>query len=398
MAAQLSFPKLWSGVCFFPRKAVAGVFFICISEEMGMQKVSEGAVRISVPAGVFYNPEMELCRDISSLALGAIGGKLSVLDAFCASGIRGLRYKKENPGVGKLALSDLSNRAVAAARKNAEENKVKCRVLQIGANEILQKENFDFVELDPFGSPSPFLYDAARSFEEKKSGWISATATDMAVLCGAAHAACLKNYGAAPLNSEFCHENAVRILAGKMALAAAQFNLAASPAYSISHRHYVKVIFRLSRGADGAVEAVKNTGFVSYCPKCCWREVRRLAVAGSCPYCKHQLLHGGPLYTGGLWDEKILGKMLQLNAERGYARKKQVEKLLRTQLAESRIAAYGYYDLHVLARKLGKGIISMDEAIGKIRSAGFAAERTHFCPTAIRTDAPHEKAILLAVR
>jgi len=59
-----------------------------------MIRVKEGAASISLSGGVFYNPEMELCRDVSSLAIGAIGaggGKLHILDAMCASGIRGIR-------------------------------------------------------------------------------------------------------------------------------------------------------------------------------------------------------------------------------------------------------------------------------------------------------------------
>ncbi|MEM2137679.1 MAG: tRNA (guanine(10)-N(2))-dimethyltransferase [Candidatus Anstonellaceae archaeon] len=363
-----------------------------------MRTVSEGRVRVPVPEGVFYNPEMELCRDISSLCVGSLGGKLSVLDGMCASGIRGLRYKKENRNVGKLVLSDMSRKAVSAARKSAKANKVKCKVLNADARELLRKSRgtFDFVELDPFGSPVPFLYDAASAFEESEGGYISATATDMAVLCGASHAACLKNYGAAPLNCEFCHENAVRILAGKVAFTCSPFNLAAVPIYSISHRHYVKVIFRLENGADGAVEAVKKTGYVSYCPACCWRKPSRLPQDKVCPECSHQLMHGGPLWLGKLWDGGILGRMVALNAERSYAKAKLAEKMLRMQLAESKIDAYGYYDLHVLARKLKGKIASMDDALEKLRASGFAAERTHFCPTAIRTDAPHKEIARMA--
>jgi len=358
-----------------------------------MRIASEGKVKISVPEGVFCNPEMELCRDISSLCVGAIGGKLSVIDAMCASGIRGLRYKKENSNVKSLALSDMSRKAAAAARKNAKANKVKCKVANADARELLRKGRgkFDFAELDPFGSPVPFLYDAANSFEGMEGGYISATATDMAVLCGASHAACLKNYGAAPLNSEFCHENAVRILIGKVALTCAPFNLSSEPIYTISHRHYVKCIFRLENGADGAVEAVKKIGFVSYCPSCCWRAAERLPLGKKCPECGHQLMHGGPLWLGRLWDGKILERMIALNAERGYPKAKMAEKMLRAQLAESKVEAYGYYDLHVLARKLKGKIASMDDALEKLRAAGFAAERTHFCPTAIRTDAPHKE-------
>jgi len=103
----------------------------------------------------------------------------------------------------------------------------------------------------------------------------------------------------------------------------------------------------------------------------------------------------GPLWLGKLWEPPLVEKMLRLNAARDYKKKAQIEKLLQTVLAESRIGAYGYYDLHVLAKKMLRPIMRMEDAIGRLRSAGFAAERTHFCPTAIRTDAPHAEVMAM---
>ena len=60
---------------------------------------------------------------------------------------------------------------------------------------------------------------------------------------------------------------------------------------------------------------------------------------------------------------------------------------------EAKIASIGYYDLHVLAKKRGCRIMPIDDAVARLRSGGFSASRTHFCPTAVRTDAPHEKAL-----
>lgn len=353
-------------------------------------KLSEGKISFTIGKGVFYNPEMELCRDIFSLAIGALGEKMGVADCMCASGVRGLRYKKENRNVKSLALVDLSRKAVANARKNAAMNKMKCKCLHVDANQFLYRNESDFVELDPFGSPVPFINDAARSFRTLKKGYMSVTATDMAVLCGAHHAACLKNYSTVPLNNEFCHENAVRILAATVIRACAPFSIGARPIFSISHRHYVKVLFELEKGSEQAVAAVKSNGFVSYCPKCLFREAKRQFPKEACPKCAHQAQFGGPLYLGALWSQPLVKEMLRLNISRRYKKSAAIEKMLSTILAESAINAYGYYDLHLLAKKFQKPIFSMDDALEKMREKGFAASRTHFCPTAIRTDAPHE--------
>ena len=319
---------------------------------LGMAKaIEEGSARISLAAGVFYNPEMELCRSLFSLAVGEVGGKINVVDAMCASGVRGLRYKLENGNVGKLALVDANRKAIACAKKNAAKNKVKCATSCGDANEFLRENAFDFVELDPFGSPQPFLRDAARCLAANRGGHLSATATDIAVLCGAHHAACLKNYAAMPLNNEFCHENACRILAASVAREFAPLNLAATPVFTLSHRHYVKVLFRVEEGAEKAVEAVKKIGYVSYCPACQWREGKRLPLLKGCPHCGALLQFGGPLYIGALWDGPLVEKMILLNAERKGSKAKEIEKLLSTMRDEGKIASIGYYDLHVVAKK-----------------------------------------------
>ena len=116
-----------------------------------MNKFAEGKLAVSIGKGVFYNIEMEMCRDIFSLAVGALHEKLDVADCMCASGVRGLRYKKENTNVGKLLLVDLSKKAIACAKKNALQNKVKCKCIYEDANQFLYKNEMDFVEIDPFG-------------------------------------------------------------------------------------------------------------------------------------------------------------------------------------------------------------------------------------------------------
>jgi tRNA (guanine26-N2/guanine27-N2)-dimethyltransferase len=351
--------------------------------------------RFLIKKGVFYNPEMETCRDIFSLFAAACKGRLDVADTMCASGIRGLRYKIENSNVSSLFLSDLSKKAVACARQNAKANKVKCEIVQADACDALRenKGKFNFIELDPFGSPLPFLYDAIRSLEGMGGAILSATATDMAVLCGANHKACLKNYGAAPLDNEFCHENAVRILLGKISLIASQFNLGTRPLLSLSHKHYIKVAVQFEDGAESAVLSAKKIGYVSYCPACCWREFSRFPKRSECPHCSHQLEIGGPMHIGQIWESGILEKMLMLNEKRSYRNKAKIMKMLSIMEQESRIDAPGYYDLHVLAKKLHAKIKSMDEAIGLLARGGFEAKRTHFCQTAIRTNAPHDEVV-----
>ncbi|MEM4554536.1 MAG: tRNA (guanine(10)-N(2))-dimethyltransferase [Candidatus Anstonellaceae archaeon] len=353
-------------------------------------RITEGAVRLSIPKGVFYNPQMRLCRTLCSLAVGALEKEISVADVMCASGVRGLRYKKENDNVGTLVLCDRSKAAVECARKNASANKVKCSIKKQDASLFLQEGEFDFVELDPFGSPALFLFDACRCLAKKKEGFLSITATDTAVLCGAHHSACIKNYGAVPANNEMCHENAVRILIGKTAICAAQFNLGVIPIFTLSHRHYIKVIFKVRKGARGAVESVKSTGFGLYCTNCLARFSERMPSSLACPACNFKLSWAGPLWMGQLWEKSILEKMTQLNQSKNFEEKDEISRLLLLLWQECEIGRYGYYDLHEIASKTKQGIISVNKMVSALRAEGFAASRTHFCPTAVRTNAPIE--------
>lgn len=356
-----------------------------------MAVFTEGKARLSAPKGVFFNPEMALCRSIFSLAVGALPREVSVLDAMCASGARGIRYALENRNVSSLVLCDASSSAVLCARRNAARNKLKCKVVKADARRLLEGTGCDFIELDPFGSPQPFLHSAAVGLSGKDDGYLSATATDMAVLCGAHHAACLKNYLSVPLDNEFCHENAVRILCAAVVRELAPLNLCATPVFSLSHRHYVKILFHVGRGAEKAVSSVKLLGFCSYCPKCCLREWGRLPPHAACQSCGAAMLHAGPMYLGKLWDGALVERMLEKNASRGYGQSGKIEAMLSAILAESGIGSCGYYDLHTLAKKWGGKILSMDDALERVRASGFPASRTHFCPTAIRTSAPYGK-------
>src|SRR4030042_730482 len=163
-----------------------------------MAKTKEGAASISLSKQIFYNPEREFCRDFSSLAVGSIDAKLNLLDAMCASGIRGIRYAKENENIASTTFLDSNTDACALAKKNAKANKLKkAKVVEDEVNHFLfccREPNFDLIELDPFGTPAPFLHAACYALRKKPSAYLSITATDTAVLCGAHAQACLKNY------------------------------------------------------------------------------------------------------------------------------------------------------------------------------------------------------------
>lgn len=67
-----------------------------------------------------------------------------------------------------------------------------------------KNEQFDVIDLDPYGCPSTFLDAAIQAIKE--GGLLLVTATDMAVLAGNAAETCYSKYGAVSLRIKSCHE------------------------------------------------------------------------------------------------------------------------------------------------------------------------------------------------
>ena len=352
--------------------------------------VAEGKAKLLIPKGVFFNPEMKFCRDYSVLAIrAALNGKrkLRLVDATAATGVRAIRYRKECGGIaGEALLVDLNANAAKAATANVKLNKLKnAKAVKASFAKFCQsshaEEKFGIIELDPFGSPVPLLYDAARI--SRNGTLLSVTATDMAVLCGAHPKACLKNYQSKPLNSSYCHEVAVRVLLGKIARTVSEFNFGIAPVASLSHLHYVKVFALLESGAEKAVASIKELGFLAHCNKCLHREWRK-GVANSlpakCPKCGTQFEFAGPLWLGEIHGKKALLPMLR------EAKDPKLAKLLRLQAGECGMPPF-FFDLHEVTEKLGIRALAFDSVVGELRRMGFRALPVHFKPNCVKTDA-----------
>ncbi len=339
----------------------------------------------------FYNPEMRFCRSFFSLAIGAIDEKLNVLDAFCASGIRGIRYAKENKNVQGITFLDVSKNAIARTKKNAKTNKIKnignssfvCNRIEKFCSDF---SHFDFVEIDPFGTPVPYLNDVTRAQSDKKEWYLSVTATDTAVLCGPQANACLKNYHSKSLNNEFTHEVGTRILIKRVAEAAVEYNFGIVPLISLSDRHYIKLLLKLVKSGNVADETVHKLGYVSYCNKCSWRSYGK-RMKNSCENCKAETDFGGQLWLGELHDAKLLKKMLELNEKRNYTNAKEIEKKVNSLIGEVGMPAF-YYDIHVLCKRYrAKGVPKIEDLLKQLEARGFKSRRTHFSDVSIKTDA-----------
>lgn len=349
-----------------------------------MKKIKENTAEIYTKKGIFYNPHMEFCRDISSLAVGAIKDKLRICDGFSATGIRGIRYIKENKNVESIALVDANKNALPLMKKNLRHNKISAKKAKVYDEDILRHlfgKDYNFIELDPFGSPQTFLRSAVGQFASKnyiKTAYLSITATDTAVLCGAKRKACIKLYHSYPLNNYLCHEIGLRILLANISYATTEYDFSIEPLFSLSHRHYMKIIIKLERGAEKAVNTSKQIGYLEFNPK-------TLDIKSSIRPENKNWETAGPLWLGKLHTKKFLEKMRKLNKKRKYNNKEQLDNLLEIMIRESDMPV-GFYDTHQLSKITKKEAPKIDKLIEAINKK-YKTTKTHFSSTGFKSKA-----------
>jgi tRNA (guanine26-N2/guanine27-N2)-dimethyltransferase len=375
--------------------------------------IREGKVQVLVPkleaygvnpsdyapskAPVFYNPVMEFNRDLTVLAFQAyqrmVGREISICEPLTSQGIRGIRFATEIEGVTRVLIGDINFRAFKVAKHNVELNGLE-KVVSVkhrDANCILScnaspKKRFDIVDIDPFGTPAPFLGSALRAL--RNHGLLASTATDLAPLCGVHSKACVRKYGGKPLRTEYCHELAVRLLAGCTATLAAKHDVGIHVVFSHSSEHYIRLYARIAYGAQKADESVKTLGFILHCFNCLHRETIRQPFGKlTCPDCGSKMDYAGPLWLGNIFDQQFIELMIKENQTVAFKNNSRISKLLSLTKQEAS-APITYYILDKLSAKLGLPSPSVQAFASALQNAGFQAVPTHFNPRGIRTDAP----------
>lgn len=376
--------------------------------------IREGKVQVLVPkleaygvvpsdyapskAPVFYNPVMEFNRDLSVLAFKAyqhmVNHEISICEPFTSQGIRGIRFAAEVNGVNKVLLSDISTTALDLAKHNVELNKLEDKITlkHKDANCILSssaspKKRFDIIDVDPFGTPVPYLDSAFRAL--KNNGLLAATATDLAPLCGVHAKACVRKYGGKPLRAEYCHELAVRLLAGCMASVAAKHDIGIHILFSHSTDHYIRVYAQIRYGCQKSDESLKNTGYILHCFSCLHRETAHQIFGKStqCPECSAKMEYAGPLWIGSIIDPAFIEQLIKENQSTAFKNSAKITKLL-TLTKNEAAAPAAYYVIDKLGGKLKLPVPSVQVVLTALKDGGFQAVPTHFNTRGIKTDAP----------
>ena len=390
-----------------------------------LKSIREGKTNLLVPKSsledkvpphypAFFNPLAELNRDISIYLYNAFlednhkTGDITFADAFGGIGSRGIRVAIEVPKVSRVFINDVNELAIDIAKESAILNSIVhkcffstnevCKFL-ISSNSSIYNDRFSIIDLDPFGSPAPFVDCVLRSIAN--GGLISITATDTAVLSGIHQNVCLRKYSGISINSTYSNEVAIRLLLSSIALHAARLGMSILPVFAHSNRHYFRIFLQLSFSKTQANNVFSNIGNIQHCFKCGNRKILKsfdLAL-DLCQTCNVKTVNAGPLWIGKLFNKKILSKINETCLEENHFKKnhlfRQIKKIFTTSFQELDEIPY-YFSLDEIGSMLRTSPIKLMETIEKLSLSGFNASRTIFRPTGFKTNASiHEILSLL---
>lgn len=338
---------------------------------------------------------------------------LRVLEGLAASGLRSIRFALEVPGLQCVVANDASARAVELMHRNVALNGVTHLVQpnQADARMLMYQhqkapERFDVIDLDPYGSPAPFLDAAVQAVSD--GGLLCVTCTDMAVLAGNSGETCYSKYGAMALKSRSCHEMALRIVLHSLDLHANCYQRYIVPLLSISADFYVRVFVRVFTGQAKVKSSASKQALVFQCVGCGAFYLQRLGkasgdpggrikfsaacgppVSPECEHCgqRHQL--GGPMWAEPIHDLDFVGRVLEAvttNPGRFHTsmRIQGVLSVITEELPDVPL----YYTLDQLSGTLHCNTPRLLQLRSALLHAGFRVSLSHACKNAVKTDAP----------
>jgi tRNA (guanine26-N2/guanine27-N2)-dimethyltransferase len=307
-------------------------------------------------------------------------------------------YLKECQGTFDALMFDANPNAVETINKNIQSLGLsdRARAKHGDAKVLLLTESrgkrFDYVDVDPFGTPVPYLNASIQSMSPK-GGLLAFTATDMAALYGVYPRVALRKYGGLSIRTPFSHELAVRLAIGHTFTVAGANDYSIAPLAVLSTDHYIRIWLQVKADRNEANSKADDMGLVMYCPECMHAEVIPLRSRQEYGKIEHQkegcsgkLGTAGPLWIGRLYDTNILSAAERIMPEMDDVFEKRVMRMLKMMVGESALDTHPFIDIHALCDLHALVPPKLTRIISAIRESGNLAERTHFRPTSIRTD------------
>uniref|UniRef100_A0A8B9FLJ0 tRNA (guanine(26)-N(2))-dimethyltransferase n=1 Tax=Amazona collaria TaxID=241587 RepID=A0A8B9FLJ0_9PSIT len=339
-------------------------------------------------------------------------GGLRVLEALAASGLRSIRFAKEVPGLRAVVANDCSARATDLIGRNVAFNGVGALVTPSMADARMlmyqckaDREPFDVIDLDPYGSPAHFLDAAVQAVSE--GGLLCVTCTDMGVLAGNNAETSYSKYGAVSLKGKFCHEMALRIILHSLDRRANCYQRFIVPLLAVSADFYIRVFVRVFTGQAKVKASASKQALVYHCVGCGTHHLQRMGkatahgngfkygaatgppVGPTCEFCQQRHQLGGPIWAEPLHDVPFVQRVLAA-LERSPQRFQTQERMqgVLSGIAEELSDVPLYYTLEGLSSTVHCNTPSLLQFSSALLHAGYRVSLSHACRTAVKTDAP----------
>ena len=323
----------------------------------------------------FYNPAMELNRDMSILVgqwlVSNFGKKICLLDGLAASGIRGIRLANEVEGNFDVTINDWDKQSFSLIKKNIQHNKLKnATASNKNLNQLLSESRYHYIDIDPFGSPVYFIDSAVRSIYN--NGVIACTATDTAALCGVYPDVCLRRYGAMPFHSFAMHEIGLRILLGFVCRETVKYDKGMDPLVCYSTDHYFRIYIRVRNGKNHANRSISELSYINS---------DKISFSSD-----DSGSNIGPLWIGKIHNLNVVKKLRTSLFEKQLNTKHMLWKFF-SLFEEEANAPLFFYTTEQLASRLKVSAPKMERLFNRIKNEGYNVFRTHFSSTGFKTNA-----------
>ncbi|WCJ20057.1 N2 N2-dimethylguanosine tRNA methyltransferase [Euphorbia peplus] len=366
--------------------------------------------------GSFFRHESATGRDLGILAATLhkqSNGKLRVMDAMCGCGIRSLRYLIEAKADFVLAndANDENRGVIVGNLKKVERgfgDEKRWGVTHFDANRVLsecylQRDFFDLIDIDSFGSDSMFLRSAMDTL--RLGGLLYLTSTDGYSSGGHRPNCSLAAYGAYIRPMPCSNEVGLRMVIGGAVREASLLGYHVTPLFSYYSYHgpVFRVMLRVDRGKD---HENRHYGFISYCKHCgntrsfSWEELGQICCPCSTNEDYKSLVVSGPLWTGPLHEATFITDMLSLAEQWGWIGDgvgADLDRLLRRMVDESdpRLP-FGYIKMDEMASRAKINSPSLKNMMGALSKEGYVSARSHIANNAIKTNCPMAECIKIA--
>jgi len=342
----------------------------------------------------YYSRQMESNRNLTTLLLQTCHKPgWEVLDAFASTGVTGIRWTKEVSSKGdpiKVTANDIDGSVVELIKKNITRNKVNIEVTQKDASILMLERSWDYIQLDPYGSPCNYMENAFRNL--RNGGILGLTCTDISAVCGMYPNVALRHYGGLTCRTVvFYKELGARVVIAAAARAAARCSKGIRVLTCMYKDHYLVIALQVVRGCKPADQCLSRVKPVYYAPTAKRYSFDRTKCSLENP--GSNIMELGPVWTGPIFDSEIMEKVHSEALKReNMKNNKPFMRILGLIVEESKLNIPFYWSLEMFGIA---DLPKMSRVSAMFHKAGYKCSRTHFGSTSLRTDAPANKIIAL---